>query len=46
MGWCSHLRVGEDAGMQLASLVSNQGLWWGVCLLVVVVVAIRLVGRS
>jgi hypothetical protein len=32
--------------MQLASLVNNQGVLWGVCLLIVVVIAIRLVGRS
>ena len=45
MGWCGHPRVGEDAGM-LASIVNNQGVLWGLCLLIVVVIAIRLVGRS
>jgi len=30
----------------LASVFNNQGVLWGVCLLIVVVVFIRLVGRS
>jgi hypothetical protein len=30
----------------LASVVNNQGVLWGVCLVIVVVVFIRLVGRS
>jgi hypothetical protein len=32
--------------MELASLVNNQGVLWGFCLLIVVVVLIRLVGRN
>ena len=31
--------------MQLASVVNNQGVLWGFCLLIVVVVVIRLVSR-
>ena len=46
VGWCTTPWFGEDAGMQLASIVNNQGVLWGLCLLIVVVIAIRLVGRS
>ena len=32
--------------MLLASVFNNQGLLWGVCLIIVAVIFIRLVGRS
>jgi len=44
-GWCGGVRFGQDAGMQLASVVNNQGVLWGICLIIVVVVFLRLVGR-
>jgi hypothetical protein len=45
-GWCGDLRFGQDAGMELAtSVVNNQGVLWGFCLIIVVVIFIRLVGR-
>ncbi len=31
--------------MLLASVVNNQGVLWGICLIIVVVVFLRLVGR-
>jgi hypothetical protein len=32
--------------MLLASLFNNQGVLWGVCLIIVAVIFVRLVGRS